>query len=171
VRPAPLVYEDSDEAIAATGRIYAAQHEREPYAGVRVVRDLAYGAHARQRLDAFAPAGTQRARGVLAFVHGGGYVSGDKRLPGTPYYDNVGLWAVRHGLAGVTMNYRFPPEATWPSGADDVGAMLAWVRANAAQHGGDPEQVFLMGHSAGAAHIASYLARTAGAPVAGAILL
>jgi len=104
------------------------------------------------------------------FAHGGGYVSGDKRLPGTPYYDNVALWAVRNGYVGVTMNYRFAPEFAWPSGADDVGAVVAWAAMHAAEYGGDPARVVLMGHSAGAAHIASYIARTASPPVAAAIL-
>lgn len=160
----------SEDAIAAAGRVFAGRHEREPYAGVRVTRDAAYGAHPRQRLDVFACEPPARARGVLVFAHGGGYVSGDKRLPGTPYYDNVGVWAVRHGLAGVTMNYRFAPEARWPDGADDVAGVVAWIRDHADAHGGDPARTFLMGHSAGAAHIASYIARTPAAPVAGAIL-
>ena len=160
----------SEDAIAAAGRVFAERQEREPYAGLRVIRDVAYGEHPRQRLDVFASEQTSRARGVLVFAHGGGYVSGDKRLPGTPYYDNVGVWAARHGLAGVTMNYRFAPEATWPAGGDDVASVVAWIREHVAVHGADPGRIFLMGHSAGAAHIASYVARNPDAPVAGAIL-
>jgi triacylglycerol lipase len=160
----------SEDAVAAAGRVFAGRQEREPYPGLRVTRDLAYGEHPRQQLDVFAEEGLDRARGVLVFAHGGGYVSGDKRLRGTPYYDNVGVWAVRHGLAGVTMNYRFAPEAVWPDGADDVASVVAWVREHVAAHGGDPARIFLMGHSAGAAHIASYIARTPAPPVAGAIL-
>ena len=50
------------------------------------------------------------------------FVAGDKSAPGTPYHDNVALWAARSGMVGVTMNYRLAPEHRWPSGAEDVGA-------------------------------------------------
>jgi triacylglycerol lipase len=169
--------EISPESISGTAALYAPFHEREPYAGVRVTRDIAYGADERHRLDVFAPAATPaRALPVLVFVHGGGFVGGDKRNPGTPYNDNVALWAVRHGLIGVNMTYRLAPQSRWPSGAADVGAALNWVRTNIAGHGGDPERVFLMGTSAGAVHVASFVTRpqlhaSAGPGIAGAILL
>ena len=165
-----LADDPSEEAIAATGELFAARHEREPYEGIAVTRNLAYGPHERQRLDLFVggpPVGPPRP--VFVFAHGGGYVSGDKRLPGTPYYDNVALWAVRRQYVGITMNYRFAPEHTWPSGADDVAGVVGWIAANAALHGGDPGRIVLMGHSAGAAHMASYLARRPATAIAGAI--
>ena len=40
----------------------------------------------------------------------------------------------------------------------DIGLALAWVRAHIGLFGGDPDRVFLMGHSAGASHVASYVA-------------
>jgi acetyl esterase/lipase len=39
------------------------------------------------------------------------------------------LWAARSGMVGVTMNYRLAPEHRWPSGAQDVGAAVAWLTA------------------------------------------
>ena len=58
---------------------------------IAVQRDLKYGSDARQRLDVFTPAsGFQPQRPVLVFVHGGGFVAGDKQMPGTPFYDNIG---------------------------------------------------------------------------------
>jgi acetyl esterase/lipase len=92
-------------------------------------------------------------RAVVLFVHGGGFVAGDKALN-----DNVGLWACRAGMVGATMNYRFAPEHRFPAGADDVAAAVAWLRANVAEHGGDPERIVLAGSSAGASHIAGYAA-------------
>jgi acetyl esterase/lipase len=84
------------------------------------------------------------------------------------------VWATGYGLVGVTMNYRLAPESTWPSGIEDVGAAVAWLRANVAKYGGDPTKIFLWGHSAGAAHVADYVADAAtkgrDAGVAGAIL-
>jgi triacylglycerol lipase len=92
------------------------------------------------------------------FVHGGGFVGGDKHVPGMPMYDHIGAWAVRNGWVGVTITYRLAPEFTWPSGAQDVAAAVGWVRANIAAYGGDPSRIVVAGHSAGAVHVASYLA-------------
>lgn len=142
-----------------------------PQSAPAVLRDLAYGPHERHRLDIFVREGTHDAP-VVVFVHGGGYVMGDKRLPGLPFYDNVGNWAADAGFVGVTINYRLAPDHMWPCGAEDVAQAVAWVRANIALHGGDPRRIFLMGQSAGAVHVAGYLSRPdAGAPVSGAVLV
>jgi acetyl esterase/lipase len=140
---------------AASREIFAPLHEPSPHAGVEIVRDVRYGPHERHRLDVFSPAGA-RDLPVVVFVHGGGFVAGDKATAGTPYYDNVGLWGARSGMVGVTMNYRLAPEHRWPSGAEDVGAAVAWLAANVAAHGGDPSRIVLMGSSAGATHVAGY---------------
>jgi triacylglycerol lipase len=144
------------ETIMGTAKLYFPYHEHEPYQAVTVTRDLTYGADARHRLDVFAPPAAGNPRPVLIFVHGGGFVAGDKKNPGTPYQDNVALWAVRHGMIGVNMTYRLAPKDPWPAGAMDVGAAVAWVRANIAARGGDPNRIILMGTSAGAAHAAAY---------------
>jgi acetyl esterase/lipase len=145
----------SPETLEASRAIYADAHEEPPYDGVVLTRDVAYGPHERHRLDLFAAPGS-RDLPVILFVHGGGFVRGDKSTPGTPHNENVGLWASRSGMVGVTMNYRLAPEHRWPAGAQDVAAAVAWLRANVAEHGGDPERIVLVGSSAGATHIASY---------------
>jgi triacylglycerol lipase len=91
-------------------------------------------------------------------VHGGGFTAGARKLsPESPFYDNVGVWAVRHGLVGVTMSYRLAPQNRWPAAAEDIGRAVDWVRRTVAARGGDPTRIFLMGHSAGATHVASYV--------------
>jgi len=149
-------------------------HEKIGYTAPRIDRDLRYGDHPRHRLDVHSAGGTQAGAPVFLFVHGGGFVRGDKHDPGTPRYDLVGAWAVRHGWVGVTMTYRLAPEHTWPSGAQDVAAAVAWIRENIAGYGGDPEKIVVAGNSAGAVHVASFVTGQGGgslAGVAGAALL
>lgn len=129
--------------------------------GVRVDRDLAYGPHERHVLDVCSPATGEPASGrpVLVYVHGGGFVAGAKSSPDSPFFGNVGGWAVRHGYVGVAINYRLAPESTWPGGAEDIAAAIGWVVATIGRYGGDPTQIFLLGQSAGAMHVADYVAR------------
>ena len=125
--------------------------EDAPKADVKVLRDIAYGSHGRQILDCFVPVGVAKAP-VVVFVHGGMYVRGDKRLS-NEVYDNVLYWFARQGLIGVNIEYRLAPESPWPGGAEDFGLAIAWVRANVARHGGDPDAIFAIGHSAGGTHV------------------
>ncbi|MCJ0764911.1 alpha/beta hydrolase [Variovorax terrae] len=162
----------------ATAAIFAPRvREREPFANVKIERDARYGPAERNLLDVFQPTEAAAApRPVLIFVHGGGFVAGARRNPGSPFYDNVMLWAVRNGMVGVTMTYRIAPQNTWPAGGEDVGLAVKWVHDNIATHGGDAKRVFILGHSAGAAHIADYLAkprfqRVPGSGLAGAMVL
>ena len=139
-------------------------HEKLGYTAPRITRDLAYGEHERHRLDIHAggtPSGTVSP--VVVFVHGGGFVAGDKYHQGTPAYDLVGAWAVRHGWTGVNITYRYAPEAQWPAGAQDVAAAIAWIRSNIAEYGGDPDRIVVIGNSAGAVHVADFAAGHGGA--------
>jgi triacylglycerol lipase len=156
--------------------IYAPLQEQEPYKNVKVTRDVKYGPADRNRLDVIAPEGAGSGRPVLIFVHGGAYVGGDKSRPGSPFYDNIPLMAARAGIVGVNMTYRLAPANPWPAGAEDVKAGVRWVVGNIAAHGGDPKRIVVMGHSAGAVHVATYVAQPQfhgpdGSGVAGAILL
>ena len=85
--------------------------EKEPYPGVKIERDVKYGAADRNLLDVFTPATDSSVRPVLIFVHGGAFVGGNKRGPGSPFYDNIMLWAVKNGFVGVNMTYRLAPQS------------------------------------------------------------
>jgi triacylglycerol lipase len=122
-----------------------------------VTRDVSYGPDERHRLDLFAREGLADAP-VLVFVHGGGFVMGDKHSEGSPFYSNVGDFAARRGWVGVTTTYRLAPAHKFPSGAEDVAAVVQWLRDNVARYGGDPAKIVISGQSAGAAHVASYVA-------------
>ncbi len=143
----------SREFVGGTMALYAPIHAVATDDGLTVNRDLAYGSHERQRLDVHAP---QEAEGlpVLVFVHGGGFVRGDKGD-----IANIGRWFAQHGVVTVSMNYRFAPEVQWPAGAEDVASVLAWIGENIADLGGDAMKVVIAGNSAGAMHVADYTFR------------
>jgi len=153
--------------MGGTQEIYRALQPGLP-GGAKVTRDQRYGPDERNRLDIFTRDGLSGAP-VLMFVHGGGFVMGDKTTEGSPFYDNIGGFAVDEGYVGVTMTYRLAPANRWPSGGEDVASAVDWLRANIAQYGGDPERIFVMGQSAGAVHVADYVARFS-PNIAGALL-
>lgn len=144
------------EMVAASWSLLKPFHDKAGYQAPRIDRDLRYGAHERHRLDVHTSGGENGAP-VLVFVHGGGFIGGDKVVPGTPQYDHIGAWAVRNGWVGVTITYRLAPEHTWPAGAQDVAAAVQWVRDNIAAYGGDPARIVVAGHSAGTVHVASFI--------------
>jgi triacylglycerol lipase len=136
--------------------------------GTQVARDLSYGPDAAHRLDIFTRAGTQGAP-VLVYAPGGGFMMANHRVPDMPFFDNIGDFAARNAMVGVTMTYRTAPAHGWPAGRDDIAGAVHWLRENIAHHGGDPRRIYLMGQSAGAVHVAGCVAhRRPG--VAGAIL-
>lgn len=157
-----------------TAKIYAPLHPKGVYAGVDVRRDIKYGSDPRHMLDIATTGKVEgAAKPVLLFVHGGGFVRGE-RVSIAPFYSNVPGWAAKNGFVGVSMTYRLAPKHIWPAGRDDVAAAVAWLQKNIEQYGGDPRRIFLMGHSAGAVHVATYAAMVADkgeAPIAGAILV
>jgi triacylglycerol lipase len=143
---------------AVTAKLYAPLQPTEPYFGVRIERDLKYGPAERNLLDVFMPQNITSGRPVLIFVHGGAFVGGNKRrTPDSPFYDNIMLWAVKNGFIGVNITYRLAPQFPWPAGAEDVASAVKWVSDGIAERGGDPARIYLMGHSAGAIHVASYV--------------
>jgi len=163
----------------ATSQLFASRVvDKEPYAGIDVERDVHYGPADRNLLDVFRPRDkSASALPVLVFVHGGGFVAGNRRTsPTSPFYDNIAVWAVHSGMIGVNITYRLAPRDPWPAGAEDVGLAIRWVHDQIGAWGGDPQRVYLLGHSTGATHVASYLAdprfqSVSGSGVAGALLL
>lgn len=126
---------------------------------VTLQRDVQYGPDERHRLDIFTSAERpDPERPLIIFVHGGGFVMGDKYTPDTPFYDNIGHWAVRNGFNAINMTYRLAPDHPFPAGVEDIHGVIDWLDRNAADQGVSSEKVFLMGQSAGACHVASYLA-------------
>jgi acetyl esterase/lipase len=96
---------------------------------------------------------------VLLQVHGGAWVIGDKEQQATPLMAHM----AERGWVCVAINYRLSPRSTWPDHIVDVKRALAWVKANIADHGGDPDFVAITGGSAGG-HLASLAALSANEP-------
>jgi acetyl esterase/lipase len=125
-----------------------------PKAGVGVTRGVPYGAHPRQILDVYRN-GRATNVPVVLFVHGGAFVRGDKDVT-DEVYANVCYYFARHGFLGVNVEYRLAPESKYPGGAADVASAVAWAKRSARDFGGDPDRLFLVGHSAGSTHVAAY---------------
>jgi triacylglycerol lipase len=145
-----------EDVLRATYALYVPLQQRTSREGVSLERDLAYGDDPRHRLDVFTPGKRPDGAPVVAYFHGGGYIAGERSpVPGV-IYDNVPRFFARHGMVGVNATYRLAPAHKWPSGGEDVGRVVRWLRANAAQYGGDPRKIFLLGQSAGATHVATW---------------
>jgi len=109
-------------------------------------RDIPYASPAleRQVLDIYSPADAKNLP-VVFWIHGGGWQTGDKssvqKKPKT---------FVEHGFVFVSTNYRLLPNVEMETIFRDVAKSLGWVHKHIAEHGGDPNRIFVMGHSAGA---------------------
>lgn len=105
-------------------------------------------------LDVYAPAAGQ-GHPVMVMVHGGGWQKGDKAHP------NIGPAKARFfvplDFVFVSVNYRLSPGVTHPAHVQDVAAALAWIHENVGRYGGNPDALYVMGHSAGA-HLAALVA-------------
>ncbi len=143
-------------------RTIAMPWPRQPRAVERIA-DLAYAdGHAKYRLDLYR-SGDRAAfpgpRPVLLYVHGGGWVVGNKAQQGRVTVHELAA----AGWVCASMNYRLSPHATFPDHLIDVKRAIAWLRDNIAKHGGDPRFIVIAGGSAGG-HLATLAAVTANQP-------
>ncbi|MDX1517796.1 MAG: alpha/beta hydrolase [Woeseiaceae bacterium] len=114
--------------------------------------DVPYGAGARQRLDVYVPKQLSGPAPLVVFFYGGGWKEGSKRN-----YEFVASALTDAGYVVVIPDYRLYPDVAFPAFVDDGAAAVAWAAANADRLGADADNLFVMGHSAGA-HIAALLA-------------
>jgi acetyl esterase/lipase len=129
---------------------------------VDVTRNVDYwgDGHPRHRLDVYRSRLVPRERApVMVYVHGGGWVIGDKREQGKPMMFEL----VARGWVCVAINYRLSPKGTWPDHIVDVKRSLEWVKQHIAEYGGDPGFIAISGGSAGG-HLCALAALTAGDP-------
>jgi acetyl esterase/lipase len=136
------------------------------FSGIQRHAGIAYGADPRQRLDVYQPkaaaqpvaaaatatAAAAGAKPVIVFWYGGSWDDGKRQD-----YRFVGVALARLGYVSVIPDYRLYPQVRFPLFLQDGAQAVAWVQQHAAEYGGDPQRLVLMGHSAGA-HMAAMLA-------------
>jgi acetyl esterase/lipase len=126
---------------------------------VKCLKDIAYhtGPTAdklRHRLDIYVPQGKTDFP-VVMLVHGGAWIVGDNRCYGL--YPSVARFLASRGVGVVVPNYRLSPSIKHPEHIRDVARAFAWTKHHIAEHGGNPRQLFVAGHSAGG-HLVALLA-------------
>jgi len=131
-------------------------HKSRPHDGLQVTRDVAYGEHPRQTFDVYMPADDATGRAAVLFAHGGAFLDGHRNRT-EEIYSNVLRYFGRNGIVGINIGYRLAGAAQYPGATEDVAAVVAWAREHASELGIDRDRIFLMGHSAGAAHTGSYV--------------
>lgn len=154
---AALGSEMGPPVIASLTQLFDQEQQRLVAAVPAVAVDVSYGSHERQVLDIYSLGINKPPKPVIVFVHGGGFLKGDKGTDSHWYNSNVGRLSAKQGYVGVVMNYRLAPEFMWPSGGQDVAAVVQWIKNNIVQYGGDPEKIILIGTSAGAVHVSTFL--------------
>ena len=115
------------------------------------VETVSYGLGPRQRIDLYGPFGSDRPAPVLMWLPGGGWRTHER----TDVWD-LPAFARRNGLLFACCDYRAIPGSGARHMAQDAAAAFAWLRTHAASRGGDPDRIFVMGHSAGG-HLAALI--------------
>lgn len=112
--------------------------------------NIAYGQDIRQKLDVYQPlaSSNSKPKPVILFVHGGSWKEGSK-----DDYLFVGESFSRAGYVTVIMNYRLAPAHKYPEYVQDTAQAIQWINQNIARYGGNPQQIVVMGHSAGAFNV------------------
>lgn len=123
-------------------------------ASIKIDRNVTYslpdsGMH--NLLDVYYPSDIENPKNVLVFIHGGSWNSGKKET-----YWWLGRNFARKKVVTVTIDYTLSPRADFCTMASECAAAVKWVKLNIARYGGNPERIFVMGHSAGG-HLAALI--------------
>lgn len=105
------------------------------------------------RADVYIPDGAKNAP-VVIMVHGGAWTYGNKQ---SAIGEFQSAFFNKQGFIYIAINYRLAPSHPFPAQIEDAAAAIAYFHEHVAEYGGDPDKIFLMGHSAGG-HIAALVA-------------
>ena len=150
-------------------------HTPSPGDDVRFAGGLAYAAPIGFRpllLDLYLPAAGADPAPLVVFMHGGGWLRGDRSMVSPSFASwRPGPLArlAAAGFAVASVDYRLSGEARFPAQLEDVSAAVDWLTGQAAEYGFDASRIVLWGESAGA-HLAALLGlRSPGPPVRGVV--
>ena len=108
--------------------------------------DISFGDSPKQALDVYLPKEPAKKAPVLLFLHGGGFMEGDRA-----HYGYVARPYAEKGIITVVSGYRMAKRGVpYPAQSDDTRAAIVWIYKNIAKFGGDPNTIFVSGHSVGA---------------------
>jgi acetyl esterase/lipase len=158
--PAPAEATPVESSPAEPTPAEATSDDSNACTGVTFSRGLKYGENDLNVVDvATGEPKEASSRPVLMVVEGKSF-AGDNSVPDAvgQMRDAAICFAARNGMVGVKVTYRLAPANPWPAGAKDVAAAISWVHDNIDLFGGRSDEVVLIGHSAGAFHVASYMA-------------
>nr|WP_254108244.1 MULTISPECIES: alpha/beta hydrolase [unclassified Sphingomonas]AJW29632.1 carboxylesterase family protein [Sphingomonas sp. JE1] len=121
---------------------------------IKVASDISYGEGPRQKLDIYAPRhfATDARLPIILFFYGGSWASGTRNG-----YAFVGRALAAQGFLVIVPDYRIGPANLYPDFVKDGASVVRWIVAHGREHGGEPSNIVLSGHSAGA-YIAAMLA-------------
>lgn len=132
--------------LCCTAWIHCVAYSQESSATMEAYVDVPYSdsTHERQVLDIYSSKDAKNLP-VVFWIHGGGWQAGDKSdIQEKPVY------FINRKMVFVSTNYRLLPEVEMGELIRDVAKSLRWVQDNISEYGGDPKQIYVMGHSAGA---------------------
>jgi len=123
------------------------------FAGIKVDKDINYTNKddVRRQLNVYYRKDITAKKDVVIFIHGGSWSSGKKDT-----YWWIGRNLARKEVITVTINYGLTPQNKFMQMGNDCAAAVKWVAAHISDYGGNPQRIFLMGHSAGA-HLAELI--------------
>ncbi|MCW3083578.1 MAG: esterase [Bacteroidetes bacterium] len=107
-------------------------------------KNIVYSPAQQLSLNVFAPKNKKQPKEVLLFIHGGSWVHGKKST-----YNFFGRGMAHKGVVTVIMDYRLSPLTGYDGMAIDAATAVEWLKAHIAEYGGDPNRIFISGHSAG----------------------
>jgi hypothetical protein len=127
------------------------------YPGVTIVRDQSFGSNTKDVLDIFVGEKGGGSRPVVIYVPGGGGNKVEQQVrESNAFYDNIGRWATKNGMVGVTVQ-RHPGSGNWDDGGRDISMAVDWVHDNIAKYKGDPNHMVIWAHSAGNGPLGVYV--------------
>lgn len=110
---------------------------------------IAYGPDPRQKLDVYVPRPPMKNAPVVVFFYGGSWNSGSRSD-----YAFVGEALASQGIVAVLADYRLYPQVRYPLFLEDGARAVAWTHEHIGQYSGNPQRLYLMGHSSGAYNVA-----------------